>query len=105
MARPRQRHEMTAVIYDRKGRVLSVGQNSYVKTHPLQAQHAKRVGLPDKQFLHAEIHAIVRCKDLSKAHKIFISRWGKKGQPLLAKPCPVCASAIEAAGIELVYHT
>lgn len=99
------KHQLTAVIYDKRGRVISIGQNSYVKTHPLQAKYADKVGLPDKQFLHAEIHAIIRCKDLSKAHKIFISRWNKKGEPVLAKPCPVCQSAIEAAGIEIVEHT
>lgn len=97
--------EVTAIIYDRRGRVLSVGNNSYVKTHTLQAHHAKKVGLPDKQYLHAEVHAITRCKDLSKAHKIFVARYGKKGQPLLAKPCPVCQSAIKAAGIEVVEWT
>lgn len=99
------RHVLSAVIYDKRGRVISVGQNSYVKTHPLQAKHANQVGLPDKQFLHAEIHAIVRCKDLSKAHRIFVSRWDSKGNPALAKPCPVCISAIEAAGIQVVEHT
>lgn len=96
---------LSAVIYDKRGRVISIGQNSYVKTHPLQAKHAAEVGLPDKQYLHAEIHAIVRCKDLTKAHKIFVSRWDKKGNPMLAKPCPVCVSAIEAAGIQLIEHT
>jgi len=99
------KHVLSAVIYDKRGRVISVGQNSYVKTHPLQAKHANQVGLPDKQFLHAEIHAIVRCRDLSKAHRIFVSRWDSKGNPALAKPCPVCMSAIEAAGIEVVEHT
>jgi tRNA(Arg) A34 adenosine deaminase TadA len=96
---------LSAVIYDKRGRIISVGQNSYVKTHPLQAKHAVQVGLPDKQFLHAEIHAIVRCRDLSKAHRIFVSRWDSKGNPALAKPCPVCISAIEAAGIEVIEHT
>jgi len=82
-----------------------VGQNSYVKTHPLQAKHAVQVGMPDRQFLHAEIHAIVRCRDLTKAHRIFVSRWDHKGNPALARPCPVCVSAIEAAGIEVIEHT
>ena len=99
------RHVLSAIIYDKRGRVISVGQNSYVKTHPLQAKHATQVGMPDKQFLHAEIHAIVRCRDLSKAHRIFVSRWDSKGNPALAKPCPVCISAIEAAGIEVIEHT
>jgi tRNA(Arg) A34 adenosine deaminase TadA len=96
---------MTAIIYDKRGKVISVGQNSYVKTHPLQAMYAAKAGMPDRQFLHAEIHAIVKCKDLTKAHKIFVSRWDRKGLPALAKPCPVCMSAIEAAGIEIVEHT
>ena len=96
---------MTAIIYDRKGKVLSVGQNSYIKTHPLQAKHATKVGLPDKQYLHAEVHAIVKCRDLSKAYRIFISRFGKDGQPMLAKPCPVCQSAIKAAGIGQIEYT
>lgn len=99
------RQALTAVIYDKRGKVISVGQNSYVKTHPLQALHAVKAGMPDKQFLHAEIHAIVKCKDLSRAHKIFVSRWDKKGRPALAKPCPVCMSAIESAGIEIIEHT
>lgn len=104
MAR-KQQQDMTAIIYDRKGKVLSVGRNSYVKTHTLQAKHAEKVGLPDKQFLHAEVHAITKCRDLSKAHRIAVYRYGKSGQPLLAKPCPVCQSAIESVGIEIVEWT
>lgn len=99
------KQNITAIIYDRKGRILSIGKNSYVKTHTLQAKHAEKVGLPDKQFLHAEIHAIVRCKDLSKAHRILVTRYGKEGQPLLAKPCPVCESALKQAGIKIVEFT
>jgi hypothetical protein len=101
----RAKQSLTAIIYDKKGRALSIGQNSYIKTHPLQARHANKVGMPDKHYLHAEVHAIVKCRDLSKAHKIFISRFGKEGQPLLAKPCPVCQSAIQAAGIKVVEYT
>ena len=101
MAR-KQQQDMTAIIYDRKGRVLSIGKNSYVKTHTLQAKYAKMVGLPDKQFLHAEIHAISKCRDLSKAYRILVTRYGKAGQPLLAKPCPVCESALKSVGIEVV---
>lgn len=99
------KQDMTAIIYDRKGKVLSIGKNSYVKTHTLQAKHAQKVGLPDKQFLHAEIHAITKCRDLSKAHKILVTRYGKAGQPLLAEPCPVCKSALNAAGITVIEFT
>lgn len=101
----KKRFDITAIIYDKRGKVLSIGKNSYVKTHPLQNHHACKVGLPDKQFLHAEIHAIVKCKQLQKAHKIVVMRYDSKGAPRTAKPCPVCQSAIEAAGIKFVEHT
>lgn len=98
-------HVVTALIYDKRGKVLSVGQNSYIKTHPLQARHAIKTGNPEKQYLHAEIHAITRCRNLYRAHKIFVSRYNKSGEPVLAAPCPVCMSAIKAAGIKYVEHT
>lgn len=101
----KKRQQITAIIYDKRGRVLSIGQNSYVKTHPLQAKHANLVGLHDKVFLHAEVHAIARCHDLSRAHKIVVTRWDRNGLPVNAKPCKICQSAIEAAGIKIVEHT
>lgn len=93
------KHALTAIITDKRGRVLSIGQNSYVKTHPLQAHYARRAGLEHKVFLHAEMSAIVKCRDLSKAHKISIFRYNKKGEPMNAKPCPICQDAIAKAGI------
>lgn len=101
----RTRQDVTAIIYDKRGRVLSIGKNSYTKTHPWMSRVATKVGRPQKIYLHAEVHAIVRCKDLTRAHKIVIMRFDKKGNPILAAPCPVCLSAIEAAGIKIVEHT
>ena len=97
--------DITAIIYDRRGRVLSIGKNSYIKTHPLQAKYAIKAGLPEKQFLHAEVAAIVRCRDLAKAHRIEVLRTGRDGSFLLAKPCPVCQSAILASGIKHIEHS
>lgn len=97
--------DITAVIYDRRGKVLSIGKNSYVKTHPLQAKYAEKVGLPEKKYLHAEVAAIIKCRDLARAHRIEVFRVGKDGRYLLAKPCPVCESAIKASGIKHVVHT
>ena len=101
----RQSQDITAIIYDKKGRILSIGKNSYVKTHPKQARHACKVGRPDKVFLHAEIDAIIRCKDLSKAHRIFVSRVSRKGKYVNAKPCPICQDAIREANIRQVEWT
>jgi len=100
-----EKHNISAIIKDRKGRVLSIAKNSYTKTHPLQALHANAVKLPHKVFLHAEVHAIVKCNDLSKAHSITIIRLNHKGEPLLAKPCPICMSAIRATNIKVINWT
>jgi tRNA(Arg) A34 adenosine deaminase TadA len=99
------KQQITAIIYDKKGKVLSIGQNSYIKTHPLQAHYAKKVGQDYKIYLHAEVSAITRCPDLSRAYRILVTRYDKTGRPMLAKPCPVCESAIAATGIKVVEHT
>jgi deoxycytidylate deaminase len=100
-----KRLDMTAIIYDKRGRVLSIGKNSYCKTHPLQAEHARRAGEPYKVYLHAEIAAIVKCKSLDKAHRIVIFRYLEDGSPAKARPCCICASAIKASGINIIEHT
>lgn len=100
-----KRQAITAMIYDKRGRVLSVGQNSYVKTHPEMKKYAQQVGEPYKEYLHAEIAAILKCADLKKAHKISVFRFNADGKPALAKPCKICQGAIEAAGIKVVVHT
>jgi len=98
-------HEITAIIKDKKGNILSIGKNSYTKTHPYQAKCADSVGLPEKIYLHAEIDAIIRCTDISKAYSIHTFRQGKSGKWLLAKPCPVCQQAINKTPIKKVFHT
>jgi deoxycytidylate deaminase len=101
----KKRFSISAIIYDKRGRVLSVGNNSYVKTHPLQAEYARRAGEPHKVYLHAEIAAIVKCRSLDKAHKIVIFRYSEDGSPAEAKPCKICQEAIRKAGINYVEHT
>lgn len=100
-----KRQHITAIITDKRGRVLSIGNNNYFKSHPLQALHGAKCGEPFKIVLHAEIAAIVRCKDLSKAHKISVYRYSAAGEPLIAKPCKICQSAIDATGIKVVEFT
>jgi deoxycytidylate deaminase len=99
------RHNLTAIITDKRDRILSIGKNSYVKTHPLQAHYARKSGVSDKIFLHAEIAAIVKCRDIEKAHKITIIRVNNQGQERPAKPCPICMQAILETGIKIIKHT
>jgi deoxycytidylate deaminase len=100
-----QKQNITAILYDKRGKILSIGKNSYIKTHPLQAKSAQAVGEGYKIFLHAEIDALVKAKTWDKAHKLVITRFTKDGEPAMAKPCKVCQHAINLAGIKLVEHT
>ncbi len=101
MAKP----SLTAIAYDKKGRVLSIGRNSYVKTHPLQARLAHEVGEDAKIYLHAEIACLVRIRDWSQIAKVVVTRFDSSGNPVLAKPCRICARALRMAGVPLVEHT
>jgi tRNA(Arg) A34 adenosine deaminase TadA len=96
---------LKATLYDKRGRILSVGTNSYWKTHPLQGKFAVEAGKPDAIFLHAEIDALRKCKDWSSIRKIKIERYDARGNPKLAKPCKVCQHAIEQIGIPEIEYT
>ena len=95
----------TAIIYDKRGNILSIGRNSYIKTHPLQYKYAVQVNEPNKIYIHAEVSAIVRCKNLDKAYKIVITRFDSKGNPVNSKPCPICTKALEFTNIRIIEHT
>lgn len=97
--------QITAVIEDKRGRVLSIGRNSYVKTHRWQAELAAKAGFPDRIYLHAEVDAILKCRDLDKARSIKTFRYNAAGQPVNAKPCAVCWSAIKQTPIKIVEYT
>lgn len=85
-----------------KGRITGIGLNSYVKTHPEQARLASRVGHPTKQYLHAEVAALLKATKVDTLH---IFRLGKKGDWLNAAPCPICTLAIQERGIHKITHT
>jgi tRNA(Arg) A34 adenosine deaminase TadA len=99
------KHHIVAMILDKRGKVLSIGQNSYVDSIRLQRKHANKVGLPEKKFTHGEVQAIAKCRDLSKAHTIKVARYTKDGKPANAKPCLVCMSAIAESGIKNIEYT
>jgi deoxycytidylate deaminase len=101
----KKKYNITAFLYDKKGNILSVGKNSYVKSHPVQARLAKQMGMEHRHFLHAEISALIRCKRLDKAHSMFVCRFDREGNPANAKPCPICQEAIRMAGIKEVRWT
>jgi tRNA(Arg) A34 adenosine deaminase TadA len=101
----KKRFHIIATIYDKKGRPLSIGVNSYVKTHPMQAKYAAMYGRPEQIYLHAEMAAIVKLKKPWLAHTIKVERYDNEGNPVSAKPCPICQAAIDALKIPFLIHT
>jgi len=95
---------ITATCYDKQGRILSVRQNSFTKTHPFQKYLAVKVGHPKKEYLHAEIAAILACKT-KLIHKIKVERYNSTGKAMNAKPCTICQLAISMFNISLIEYT
>ena len=98
-----RKYEITALAYDKRGKLLSVGRNSYTKTHPLQAQLGRRAGKPNAIYLHAELAALLKARE--QVRKLVVLRYDKEGKPVLAKPCPACQLAIKQFGVKHVEHT
>jgi deoxycytidylate deaminase len=99
-------YKLTAIIRDKRGLILSIGTNSYIKTHTAMYRLEKELGVsnPKKNFLHAEIDAIVRCRHLDKAYYIEIYRVGKSGKYLCSKPCKICMSGISKTPIRIIKY-
>ena len=94
---------VVAKIYDKKGRLLATGHNSYTKTHPKQAYYASKAGFGRKNYLHAEIAAIIHAGPT--AYAIHVFRHRRDGSLALARPCEICMLAIKEAGIKQITYS
>lgn len=103
MSASTKRQKVTALAYDRRGRLLSVGLNSYTKTHPMQAYYGKKSGREAAIYLHAEMAALVKAR--GKVYRLVVMRYNANGKPVLSKPCPACQLAIKDFGVQHVEHT
>lgn len=97
------KYSITAFAYNKKGRLLSIGRNSYIRTHPLQGKYARKVGRPCAIYLHAEMDALIKARE--PVHKLVIVRFTKDGKPANAKPCSICQLAIRDFNVKIVEHT
>lgn len=86
-----------------KNKVVTSATNLETKSHPLQARFAERVGLHEKIYLHAEIAALVKCKE--ECDTIVVARVNPQDKLRMAKPCPICSLALEEAGVKKVHYT
>lgn len=84
----------------KNGKIVNIGFNKN-KTHTIQALYAKKAGLPEKVFLHAEIDVITRTNDIDTLVVVRVKKDGTFG---VSKPCPVCSKAIEQKKIKKVVY-
>ena len=63
------------------------------------------LGITNRPFIHAEIDAIIRCRNLDRAHRIFVSRYNRQGEPADACPCEICRSGIDKTPIKIIEYT
>ncbi len=102
----KKRYDITAIVRDKHGHIISRANNSYVKTHPMQARLAEKVGRAKKIYLHAEVLAILRAGNrIEKAYSIEVYRFDNNGKPRLAKPCPICMELIRTTPIKQIIYT
>lgn len=102
----RARYNVTAIIRNKKGYVLSVGKNSYKKSHPIMDKITKHKHTSKIQtFIHAEVDAIVKCRNIKDAYSIEVFNYTERGNPAMSKPCPLCMSLINRTPIQVIkYH-
>lgn len=86
-----------------KNKVVVAATNLETKSHPLQAKFAERVGLKEKIYLHAEIAALVKCRE--DVDTIIVARVNPQGKLRMARPCPICELALKEAGITHIHYT
>lgn len=100
-----QRQRIVAIASDKRGRILSIGQNSYQKTSPLMLHYCQKVHRHrDKPFLHAEADCLFRL-DVGNVYKLSIARVLADNSPALAAPCEICQAIISAYGVKIVEYT
>lgn len=97
-----QKFYVAAATLDKRGKVIAIGFNSPVKTHPLMKRYCL-LHNKYKIFLHAEISALVRSQ--REVDSLVVVRVNKHKQIALAKPCPICQAAIRDANVKMVYYT
>lgn len=98
-----RRYEITALAYDKRGKLLAVGRNSYTRTHPMQAHFGKKAGKPNAIYLHAELAALLKARE--QVHKLVVFRYDSNGNPANSKPCPACQLALKHFNVKQVEHT
>lgn len=102
-----KKQNVVAIVFDKQGKILCIGTNSFVKSNGTQAALAKKAGYESRCYLHAEISALLRWRRFTNdpPYGIFVARLDKAGNFALAAPCEVCSLAIKELGLKKIFHT
>jgi tRNA(Arg) A34 adenosine deaminase TadA len=107
-ANKKKKQNVVAICFDRRGKVFSIGTNSFSQSSGKMAELSKQVDEDEKVFFHAEISSLTRWRRYSKdtnPHGIYVARLSKAGTLVNSKPCNTCALGLRLAGIRKIYHT
>ena len=89
-----------------KGNYLIATGWNQKKSHPMQAKYNVHRELECSNYIHAEIHSLVRSgREDVTGSTIYVYRENKSGEEANCKPCAACTRAIYDAGISRVYYT
>ena len=99
----KKKYTVFCAALNAEGDVVSIGTNSYTKTHPLQKRLAQKCGNVNREYLHAEIAALVKSK--GQVHSLVVVRMTRMGVMRMARPCPICLLAMKEAGVREMYYS
>jgi len=98
-----KKYWVIAASLDHHNNIISIGENSYQKTHPMQSRLSLKCGNRNREYLHAEIASLV--KNRNKPESIMIVRITSTGLVRIARPCNICNLAIRESGIRYIHFT
>jgi deoxycytidylate deaminase len=98
-----KKYWVIAASLDHHNNIISIGENSYQKTHPMQSRLAIKNGTRDREYLHAEIASLVKVRSLVES--IMVVRMTCGGLVRMARPCNICNLAIREAGIRNIHFS
>ena len=98
-----RRYFVIAAALDHHNNIVSIGQNSYQKTHPMQSRLALKTGRADREYLHAEIASLVKSR--RDVETVMVVRMTPTGLIRMARPCNICTLALREAKVRFVIYT
>lgn len=98
-----KKYWVIAASLDHHNNIISIGENSYQKTHPMQSRLLIKAGNGNREYLHAEIASLVKNK--SRPEGIMVVRMTCSGLARMARPCNICNLALREAWIKYIYFS